>query len=121
MPAKSDISGILISVGCLFHCVLLPYFVTGLSFWGINILHNLFVELLLVCGAGLMGFRSFHRTCTGTHNRRARLLFIGGFTVLVGRLYFQAYEITLSAIALTLIIAAHTWNYVLSRKHCVPK
>lgn len=116
---KLDIGGILISVGCLFHCILLPYFFTGLSILGLNILHNLYIELALILTAGLFGILSLYKSIKVHQENRIIIIFSIGLLLLFSKLLFisENSEIILSSIALPCIIFAHIWNLILHRKH----
>ncbi|HEY4966993.1 MAG TPA: MerC domain-containing protein, partial [Puia sp.] len=41
---STDIIGIVTSIACAIHCAILPLFLTGLSVFGVNIIHNFWFE-----------------------------------------------------------------------------
>lgn len=116
---KWDIGGILVSVGCLFHCILLPYFFTGLSILGLNILHNIYIEITLILATGLFGVLSLYKSVKVHREYRIIFIFVFGLLLLCGKLLFnnENAEIIISIVALPCIIFAHIWNILLQRKH----
>ena len=112
--------GIVTSVACAIHCVLLPLLVTSLPLFGINIIHNPYFEwamigVAFVVGAHslLHGYRRHHR------NGSAILLFVTGFVLLLAKQFFHAYEPWFLVPAVFLIVYAHWRNYQLcSRSKC---
>lgn len=116
---RLDIGGILISIGCLFHCILLPYFFTGLSILGLNILNNFYIELALVVAAGLFGVISLYKSIKIHREHKIVIIFAIGFLLLFSKLWFvgSSSEAIFSIIALPCIILAHIWNILLCHKH----
>lgn len=115
---KWDIGGILVSIGCVFHCVLLPYFFTGLSILGFNVLHNIYIELALILTAGLFGVLSLYKSVRVHREHRIIVIFSIGFLLLFSKFLVvnQNSETIISIIALPCIILAHTWNLILQRR-----
>lgn len=118
MSKKWDIGGICISAGCLLHCVILPYAFTGISIVGVNILTNAYVEACLVCAAAVVGWLSIYKARKMYKKRRGwvGIVFWLGIAVLISRIFFHEYDIALSVIALSCIIAAHSCNVYFSHK-----
>lgn len=112
-----DAFGIGTSIACAIHCALLPVLVTTLPVFGINIIHNIFFEWGMIILAFLVGSYSlFH----GFHNHHRSFtpisIFSTGFIFLVLKQFFHQFEYLFLAIAVTLIISAHYYNYRLCHK-----
>jgi MerC mercury resistance protein len=114
---NADYIGIGASVACAIHCAVLPLFLSGLSFFGVNIIHNFLFEtgmIVLTFGVGILslrhGFRRHH------HSPVPFLLFTGGMIFLSAKQYWHDYELILLPFAVILIISAHISNFRFSRK-----
>ena len=108
--------GIGTSVACAIHCAVLPLFLTGLSVFGVNIIHNFWFEtsmILLAFVVGTLalqhGFRRHHQSLLPF------LLFAGGMLFLVFKQFWHHYELFLLPFALILIVSAHIFNFRFSR------
>ena len=55
---NADIIGIGASIACAIHCAVLPLFLTGLSVFGVNIIHNFWFETGMILLAGSLGYTS---------------------------------------------------------------
>ena len=55
---SADIIGIGTSIACAIHCAILPLFLTGLSVFGVNIIHNFWFETGMILLAGMVGVYS---------------------------------------------------------------
>jgi hypothetical protein len=113
---NADFIGIGASIACAVHCAVLPLFLTGLSVFGVNIIHNFWFEsgmigLSFVIGALALrhGFRRHHRSPVPF------LLFTGGMLFLFAKQYWHNYELILLPFSLILIISAHISNFRFSR------
>jgi hypothetical protein len=112
----ADLIGISVSFGCAVHCAILPVFLSGLSVFGINIIHNFWFEsgmILLAFTVGtfslLHGFIRHHRSLTPL------LLFSAGMVFLLAKHFWQLYELILLLFAVILIISAHFFNFRYTR------
>lgn len=111
-----DLVGIGASVACAIHCAVLPLFLSGLSIFGVNIIHNFWFEMGMIClafGVGLLslrhGFRLHHRSPIPF------ILFSGGMLFLFAKQYWHDYELFLLPFAVILIISAHIFNLRFTR------
>ncbi|MBA2746430.1 MAG: MerC domain-containing protein [Flavisolibacter sp.] len=55
LKEKMDKIGVAVSLGCLVHCVVLPLFVTSLSLAGLEIMSNLWIEIMMIVIAASAG------------------------------------------------------------------
>ena len=107
-----DAMGIATSVACAIHCALLPVLLTTLPILGVNIIHNLFFEWGMIILAFLVGSYSlFHGFIKHHRSYLPVIVFSIGFIFLVLKQFVLPYEYLLLAIAVTLIITAHYYNY----------
>lgn len=116
-----DALGIAASLACAIHCALLPLFLTSLSLFGINIIHNLYFESGMILLAFCIGAYSlYHGYKRHHHSFVPFLVFTAGFIFLVLKQIFHLYENWLLIPAVVLIVAAHWINYRDCRKadHC---
>jgi hypothetical protein len=114
---NADFMGIGASLACAVHCAVLPLFLSGLSLFGVNIIHNFWFEtgmigLTFVLGTLALqhGFRRHHRSFIPF------LLFTGGMLFLIFKQYLHDYELFLLPFALILIVSAHIFNFRYSKK-----
>jgi hypothetical protein len=107
-----DALGIATSTACAIHCALLPLVVTSLPIFGINIVHNLLFEWLMISIAFFVGTYSLYHGYI-KHNRSftPMIIFLVGFIFLVLKQFSASLEYWFLAIAVTLIITAHYFNY----------
>ena len=108
--------GIGTSLVCAVHCAVLPLFLSGLSLFGFNIIHNIWFEsgmILLAFVIGVFslrhGFLRHHRSPTPF------LLFAIGMIFLFAKQFWQVYELILLVFAVILIISAHIYNFRYTR------
>ena len=107
-----DAMGIATSVACAIHCALLPVLLTTLPILGVNIIHNLFFEWGMIILAFLVGSYSLlHGFIKHHRSYLPVIVFSIGFIFLVLKQFVLPYEYLLLAIAVTLIITAHYYNY----------
>jgi MerC mercury resistance protein len=113
---NSDVFGIGTSIACAVHCAILPLFLSGLSVFGVNILHNFWFEggmILLAFAVGILSLRHGYRR----HHRSPVpfLLFSAGMIFLFAKQYWHVYELFLLPFAVILIISAHISNFRYTR------
>jgi len=112
-----DAMGIATSIACAIHCALLPVLVSALPIFGINIVHNVFFEWGMIALAFVVGVYSLYHGFIKHHrNYMPVLVFGAGFVFLVLKQCFPQFEYLFLGVAVTLIIAAHYYNYRLCHK-----
>ena len=116
-----DALGIAASVACAIHCALLPLVITSLPILGINIINNIWFEILMILLAMVIfiyylihGFKKHH------HKMLPIGIFTDGMALLLFKQIFHQYQIWFLVPAVTLIVSAHYINYRKCRKadHC---
>lgn len=108
---NADFIGIGASIACAVHCAILPLFLTGLSVFGINIIHNFWFETGMIGLAFMVGILSLRHGFSRHHRSPVPfLLFTGGMLFLFAKQYWHNYELILLPFALILIISAHIYN-----------
>lgn len=113
-----DALGITASVACAIHCAVLPLFLSALPLFGVNIIHNMVFEAVMVLLAFCIGTYSFyHGYRKHHHNLAPFILFSGGIILLVLKLFFVHYDTWLLIPAVGLIVTAHVLNYRFCRVH----
>ncbi|HKZ66554.1 MAG TPA: MerC domain-containing protein [Chitinophagaceae bacterium] len=113
-----DVLGITTSVACAIHCAILPLFVSFLPLFGINIIHNIAFEAMMVLLAFWIGVYSLYHGYRKHHHSRWPLsLFTAGIILLTLKLFFIHYETWLLIPAVGFIVAAHFFNYRFCRVH----
>lgn len=113
-----DALGISASLACAIHCALLPLLLSSLPVFGVNILHNLKFEIIMILMALVIGFFAFwHGYKKHHHSLLPLLTFAVGLLFLSAKLIWPAYEFWLVLIALLLIVSAHLRNYRYCRLH----
>ena len=113
-----DALGITASLVCAIHCALLPLLFTSLPVFGINIIENLFFEIIMVLLAFTVGVYSLYHGFKKHHRSfLPMIVFSVGFVFLVMKLFFTAYETRLLIPAVCGIVVAHILNF----KLCQPQ
>lgn len=113
-----DAIGITASLACAIHCALLPLFLTSLPLFGVNLLHNLYFESMMVGAAFCIGLYSlYHGWKKHHHSPWPIIIFSAGFTFLVIRLFFHEYDGWLLLPAILGIVIGHVSNYRSCRVH----
>ena len=113
---SADIIGIGTSIACAIHCAILPVFLTGLSVFGVNIIHNFWFETGMILLAGVVGVYSLRHGFTRHHRSPVPfLLFFIGMIFLFAKQYWHVYELILLPFAVILIISAHISNFRFTR------
>ena len=112
-----DLVGIGASIACAIHCAVLPLFLSGLSVFGINIIHNFWFESGMIGLAFVVGTLSLRHGFKRHHSSPVPLLlFTGGMLFLFAKQYWHNYELFLLPFAVILIISAHISNFRFSRE-----
>ncbi|MCR6720183.1 MAG: MerC domain-containing protein [Chitinophagaceae bacterium] len=113
-----DALGITASVACAIHCAVLPLFASVVPLFGVNIVHNVAFEAIMVGIAVMIGGYSFYH---GYHRHHHSLwpfaLFLLGISLLVVKLFVAHYETWLLIPAVLLIVISHYLNYRMCRIH----
>ncbi|MBC7947468.1 MAG: MerC domain-containing protein [Chitinophagaceae bacterium] len=113
-----DALGITSSLACAIHCALLPMFMSTLPLFGVNIIHNLYFESIMVMLAFAIGSYSFYHGYRKHHHSLLPFaLFAVGIALLVLKLIYVHYETWLMVPAVTLIVVAHLLNFRYCRVH----
>jgi hypothetical protein len=112
-----DLVGIGASIACAVHCAVLPLFLSGLSIFGVNIIHNFWFESGMIALAFMIGTLSLRHGFKRHHRSPVPLLlFTGGMLFLFAKQYWHNYELFLLPFAVILIISAHISNFRFSRE-----
>ena len=116
LKINADMIGIGASIACAVHCAILPLFLTGLSVFGVNIIHNFWFETGMILLAGIVGTYSLRHGFFRHHRSPVPfLLFSAGMLFLFAKQYWHVYELILLPFAVILIISAHIFNFRFSR------
>jgi hypothetical protein len=108
---SADMLGIGASLACAVHCAILPVFLSALSIFGINIIHNFWVESGMILLAFTVGLSSLRHGFLRHHRSSLPfLLFFGGIFFLLAKQFWRVYELILLPFAVILIISAHIFN-----------
>jgi hypothetical protein len=115
--------GVGASLACAIHCAVLPLFMSSLPLFGINIIHNIFVEVLLLGSAFVIGFTTLWHGYKKHHHKITTLvLFSAGMLLFTINQFvsFNHSKLILITPAVVLVIAAHFLNhrYCVEAKHC---
>jgi hypothetical protein len=115
--------GVGASIACAIHCAVLPLFITSLPLFGINIIHNLFVEVLLLGAAFLIGFSTLWHGYKKHHHRLQTLVLFSAGMILFAihqfvKFPFSSFVLIIPAIIL--VLSAHFLNhrYCKQANHC---
>jgi hypothetical protein len=111
---KWDAIGIGASLACAIHCVLLPVLFTTVSFLGIEVLHNAYLETLtLLASMSVGGWAIRHGYIQHHHNKWLLVSFITGLILmLIGNFVHSfAIELVLKLVGAVLIVIAHVKNW----------
>jgi uncharacterized membrane protein YoaK (UPF0700 family) len=110
--------GIVASVACAIHCIVLPLTITSLPLFGVNIIDNIAFEWSMIFVAFAIGVYALWHGYNRHHkNGTPLLLFTIGFIILVAKQFLPhniAHYFVL--IAVPFIVAAHYKNFRLCRK-----
>jgi hypothetical protein len=118
LKINADLVGIGASITCAVHCAILPVFLSGLSIFGVNIIHNFWFESGMILFAFLVGMLTLRHGFIRHHNSTVPfLLFSAGMLFLLAKQFWHDYELILLPFALILIILAHIFNFRFIRKY----
>jgi ABC-type iron transport system FetAB permease component len=112
-----DALGIAASVACAIHCALLPLILTSLPILGVNIINNIWFELMMILIALFIGIYSLmHGFKKHHHNKLPVIIFSFGMVLLILKQVLHAQQIWFLIPAVILIVTAHYLNYRDCRK-----
>lgn len=115
-----DALGISASLACAIHCALLPLFLQTLPIFGINIIDNVYFEMLMIILAAAIGLYSLYHGWRKHHGRTGPvLMFALGMALLFGKQIWHHYQVWFLVPAVTFIVLAHYRNFRLIRKTAV--
>ena len=113
-----DAFGIATSLACAIHCALLPLIMSSLPLFGINIIHNIVFEYLMIFLAFIVGAYSLYHGYKGHHHSFFPIIIFSiGILFLLLKQAFHGFQIWLLIPAVICIITAHLTNYKLCRNH----
>jgi hypothetical protein len=116
LKINSDALGIGASIACAVHCAILPLFLSSLSIFGVNIVHNFWFESGMILLAFIVGMLSLRHGFVRHHQSPIPfLLFAAGMLFLFAKQYWHIYELVLLPFAVILIISAHIFNFRYTR------
>ena len=116
LKINADVLGIGASIACAVHCAILPLFLSGLSIFGVNIIHNFWFESGMILLAFVVGMLSLRHGFIRHHRSPVPfLLFAAGMLFLFAKQYWHVYELILLPFAVILIISAHIFNFRFTR------
>ncbi len=119
MKVNWDGLGIATSIICAIHCAILPLILSSFPLFGINIIHNVFFEWLMIAIAIMVGIYSLSHGYKKHHHQMLPIIVfsVGAFFLLIKQ--FTQTEYTFLFIAVICIISAHMINYRLcTRSKC---
>jgi tetrahydromethanopterin S-methyltransferase subunit C len=109
--------GIVTSIACAIHCIVLPVTFSSLPFLGIDIVHNKIFEWGMIALAFFVGmYALLHGYKTHHKNKLPLILFSIGFVFLVAKQFLGINETFFVIPAVIFIILAHVNNFLQSRK-----
>lgn len=112
-----DSFGIITSIACAIHCIVLPVAFTSASFFGVYIVHNKLFEWGMIGLAFFVGmYALLHGYKTHHKNKLPLALFSVGILFLIAKQFWTEKEAILIIPAVIFIIWAHVNNFLLSRK-----
>ena len=112
-----DALGIAASVACAIHCALLPLVLTSLPILGVNIINNIWFELMMILIALFIGIYSLrHGLKKHHHNKLPIIIFSSGMALLILKQVLHAQQIWFLIPAVILIVTSHYLNYRDCRK-----
>ena len=117
---KWDAIGIGASLACAIHCALLPIIFTTITLFGIEVLENVYLEVLTLLvsmsvggWAIWQGYRNLH------HQKNLVIYFFTGLILMIAGNFvsYMPVEMVLKIIGASFIITAHVKNWR-AGKHC---
>ena len=116
ISSKVDLIGIGASITCAVHCAVLPLFLSGLSVFGVNIIHNFWFESGMILFAFVVGVYALRHGFIRHHRSPIPfLLLTSGMIFLLAKQFWQVYEVILLPFAVVLMISAHIFNFRYTR------
>jgi len=112
--AKWDAIGIGASLACTIHCVLLPVIFTTFSLFGVEILENVFLEVLTVLVSMTAGGWAIWRGYMRLHKQKAVLVyFVAGLLLMIAGNFASivSMEMGLKIVGAILLVTAHIRNW----------
>ena len=116
-----DAIGVTTTLACAIHCAVLPLLLTSLPLFGVNIINNLAIELLMIGLAFVIGgYSLYHGVLKHHHKWLPVIIFTGGAALLIFKQVFHSYEYYFLLPAVLMIVSAHLLNYWYCReaRHC---
>jgi hypothetical protein len=115
--------GVVASVACAIHCAILPLFITSLPLFGINIIDNILIEVLLLGTAFAIGFSTLWHGYKKHHHRITTLVLFSAGMVLFTLNQFVKFPFSallFTTPAIFLVVTAHFLNhrYCKAANHC---
>lgn len=115
--------GIGASVICAIHCAIAPLLLSSLPLFGVNIIENIWIELLLLGAAFVIGITTlWHGYKKHHHSPSPLILFtVGMLCFMLHQLLDTDYSVWMLVLpGVASIVGAHLFNYRLCRKanHC---
>jgi hypothetical protein len=115
--------GVAASVACAIHCAILPLFITSLPLFGINIIDNILIEVLLLGTAFAIGFSTLWHGYKKHHHRITTLVLFSAGMVLFTLNQFVKFPFSALLFitpAIFLVVTAHFLNhrYCKAANHC---
>jgi hypothetical protein len=111
---KLDVIGIGASFACAVHCVLLPLITTTFTLFGIEVIENIYLEILTIIVSMSVGGWAIYKGYKKHHHRLSLVLFFsaGLCLMIAGNLVSSVpLEIIFKLIGSTSIIGAHVGNW----------
>ena len=113
-----DALGVATSMACAIHCAILPFLLTSLPVFGINIIDNVLFEYFMIFLAFAIGFYSlWHGYKKHHHSFTPLIIFSAGILLLIGKQIWHKYQLWILPVAVILIVVAHFNNYRYCRIH----
>ncbi|WP_072038945.1 MerC domain-containing protein [Flavihumibacter solisilvae] len=113
-----DGAGILISITCAIHCIVLPLFLSSLSLLSIEFLENKWVEWTMMLAALLFGIISLYHGYRRHHRKSMPIvLFVAGYCLMVlNQATLERFIHLLVPAAAISIVTAHVLNICFTRR-----
>lgn len=112
-----DALGITASVACAIHCALLPFVLSSLPLFGINIIDNPVFEYSMIFIAFIIGIIALSKGKKLHHSSKPMILFSIGMVFLFGKEIFHQFHLILLIPAVFFILYAHFVNFKLVKVH----
>jgi hypothetical protein len=106
--------GISASLICAIHCALGPLLLSGLSLFGVNLIENIWIEIVLLGSAFIIGGTTLWHGFNKHHHQPAPLIFFSSgmaLFLLNQFIEFPFSEVVFIVPGVTAIIYAHLKNY----------